>query len=132
MQAKDSAQLQSAKRDLDRYGVLAPQNLISEQVLDTQSALVAQLQAQLKVDGAAIDNARTQLEYATITAPFAGRTGIRLVDPGNIVHASDTTGIVVLTQIQPISVVFTLPEDCDLSGHAGAGRRHRGRDGLVA
>jgi len=91
--------------------VLAPKNLISEQVLDTQRALVAQLQAQLKVDGAAIDSARTQLEYATITAPFAGRTGIRLVDPGNIVHAADTTGIVVLTQIQPISVVFTLPED---------------------
>jgi len=111
MLAKDTAQLDSAKRDLDRYGVLAPKNLISEQVLDTQRALVAQLQAQLKVDGAAIDSARTQLEYATITAPFAGRTGIRLVDPGNIVHAADTTGIVVLTQIQPISVVFTLPED---------------------
>jgi multidrug efflux system membrane fusion protein len=111
MQAKDNAQLQSAKRDLDRYGVLAPQNLISQQVLDSQRALVEQLQAQVKVDGAAIDNARTQLEYATITAPFAGRTGIRLVDPGNIVHATDTAGIVVLTQIQPISVVFTLPED---------------------
>ena len=73
--------------------------------------MVAQLQAQLKVDSATIDNARTQLEYATISAPFDGRTGIRLVDPGNIVRATDTTGIVVLTQIQPISVVFTLPED---------------------
>jgi membrane fusion protein, multidrug efflux system len=91
--------------------VLAPKPPISQQVLDSQKALVEQLQAQLKVDGAAIDNARTQLDYATITAPFGGRTGIRLVDPGNIVHASDTTGIVVLTQIQPISVVFTLPED---------------------
>jgi multidrug efflux system membrane fusion protein len=111
MQAKDAAQLESAKRDLDRYSVLAPKSLISQQVLDAQVALVAQLQAQLKVDAAAIDNARTQLEYATITAPFAGRTGIRLVDPGNIVHAADTTGIVVVTQIQPISVVFTLPED---------------------
>jgi multidrug efflux system membrane fusion protein len=111
MLAKDSAQLESAKRDLDRYTLLAPKNLISEQVLDSQRALVAQLQAQLKVDGAQIDNARTQLEYATITAPFGGRTGIRLVDPGNIVHATDTTGIVVLTQIQPISIVFTLPED---------------------
>jgi multidrug efflux system membrane fusion protein len=111
MQAKDAAQLESAKRDFDRYTVLAPKNLISQQVLDSQKALVEQLQAQIKVDGAAIDNARTQLQYATITAPFAGRTGIRLVDPGNIVHASDTTGIVVLTQIQPISVVFTLPED---------------------
>jgi multidrug efflux system membrane fusion protein len=111
MQAKDAAQLESAKRDLNRYGVLAPQNLISQQVLDAQVALVAQLTAQLEVDSATIDNARTQLQYATITAPFAGRTGIRLVDPGNIVHATDTTGIVVLTQIQPISVVFTLPED---------------------
>jgi multidrug efflux system membrane fusion protein len=111
MQAKDAAQLESAKRDFERYTVLAPKNLISQQVLDSQKALVEQLQAQLKVDGAAIDNARTQLDYATITAPFGGRTGIRLVDPGNIVHASDTTGIVVLTQIQPISVVFTLPED---------------------
>lgn len=110
-QAKDSAQLDSAKRDLERYQVLAPKNLISQQVLDTQAALVAQLQAQLKVDAAAIDNARTQLEYATITAPFAGRTGIRLVDPGNIIHATDTTGIVVVTQIQPISAIFTLPED---------------------
>jgi multidrug efflux system membrane fusion protein len=111
VQAKDAAQLESAKRDLDRYTVLAPQNLISQQVLDSQKALVAQLQAQLKVDSAAIDNARTQLQYATISAPFAGRTGIRLVDPGNIVRATDTTGIVVLTQIQPISVMFTLPED---------------------
>jgi multidrug efflux system membrane fusion protein len=111
MQAKDAAQLDSAKRDLERYTTLAPQNLISQQVLDTQHALVAQLQAQLQVDRASIDNARTQLEYASITAPFSGRTGIRLVDPGNIVHASDTTGIVVVTQMQPISVMFTLPED---------------------
>jgi multidrug efflux system membrane fusion protein len=111
MQAKDAAQLESARRDLERYSVLAPKNLISQQVLDAQVALVAQLQAQLQVDAATIDNARTQLAYATITAPFGGRTGIRLVDPGNIVHAADTTGIVVLTQIQPISAVFTLPED---------------------
>jgi multidrug efflux system membrane fusion protein len=111
MQAKDAAQLDSARRDLERYMVLAPQNLTSQQVLDTQRALVAQLQAQLQVDRASIDNARTQLAYASITAPFSGRTGIRLVDPGNIVHAADTTGIVVVTQIQPISIVFTLPED---------------------
>jgi membrane fusion protein, multidrug efflux system len=110
-EAKDTAQLDSAKRDLERYQVLAPQNLTSRQVLDAQRALVAQLQGQLRVDRASIDNARTQLAYATITAPFSGRTGIRLVDPGNIVHAADTTGIVVVTQIQPISIVFTLPED---------------------
>jgi multidrug efflux system membrane fusion protein len=111
MQAKDAAQLESAKRDLERYQVLAPQNLTSKQVLDAQQALVAQMQAQLQVDRASIDNARTQLAYTSITAPFPGRTGIRLVDPGNIVHATDTTGIVVVTQIQPISIVFTLPED---------------------
>jgi len=111
MQAKDAAQLESAKRDLARYQMLAPQNLTSKQVLDTQQALVAQMQAQLQVDKAAIDNARTQLAYTSIIAPFSGRTGIRLVDPGNIVHAADTTGIVVVTQIQPISIVFTLPED---------------------
>lgn len=111
MEAKDSAQLESAKHDLDRYLVLAPQNLTSQQVLDSQRALVGQLQAQLQVDRAAIDNARTQLQYATITAPFQGRVGIRLVDPGNIVHATDTNGIVVLTQLQPISALFTLPED---------------------
>jgi multidrug efflux system membrane fusion protein len=111
MQAKDAAQLDSAKRDLERYTTLAPQELISQQVLDTQRAQVAQLQAQLQVDRGLIDNARTQLEYASITAPFSGRTGIRLVDPGNIVHAADTTGIVVVTQMQPIAIMFTLPED---------------------
>ena len=83
MQAKDAAQLDSAKRDLERYTTLAPQNLISQQVLDTQRALVAQLQAQLQVDRGLIDNARTQLEYASITAPFSGRTGIRLVQSGD-------------------------------------------------
>jgi multidrug efflux system membrane fusion protein len=111
MQAKDAAQLESAKRDLARYQMLAPQNLTSKQVLDAQQALVEQLQAQLQVDKGSIDNARTQLAYTSIIAPFSGRTGIRLVDPGNIVHAADTTGIVVVTQIQPISIVFTLPED---------------------
>jgi membrane fusion protein, multidrug efflux system len=111
MQARDAAQLENAKRDLERYQVLAPQNLTSKQVLDAQQAQVAQLQAQIQVDRATIDNARTQLAYASITAPFSGRTGIRLVDPGNIVHAADTTGIVVVTQIQPISIIFTLPED---------------------
>ncbi len=108
---KDSAQLEAAQRDLTRYQVLAPQNLASKQQLDQQRGLVAGLNAQLKIDQAAIDNARTQLGYTRITAPFAGRTGIRLVDPGNNVHATDTNGIVVVTQIQPISVVFTLPEE---------------------
>jgi multidrug efflux system membrane fusion protein len=111
MKAKDSAQLQSARQDLQRYTVLAPQDLTSKQTLDAQRALVAELQAQIKADEATIENARTQLAYTTITAPIEGRTGIRLVDPGNNVHATDTTGIVVLTQVQPISFIFTLPED---------------------
>ena len=109
--ARDEAQLGNAKRDLDRYTLLQPQNLASKQTVDTQRAMVDQLGAQLKVDQAVIDNAKTQLDYTRITSPIDGRTGIRLVDPGNIVHAADTTGIVVVTQIQPISIVFTLPED---------------------
>ncbi len=109
--AKDEAQLANAKRDLSRYTELQPQDLASKQTVDTQHALVDQLAAQLKVDQAVIDNARTQLDYTRIVSPIGGRTGIRLVDPGNIVHATDTAGIVVVTQVQPISVVFTLPEE---------------------
>jgi len=110
-EGKDRAQLESAQRDLARYNSLAPQNLASQQTLDTQRGMVASLQAQIKVDRAIIDNARTQLEYTSIVSPIDGRTGIRKVDPGNNVHASDTSGIVVVTQMQPISIVFTLPED---------------------
>ena len=113
--AKDEAQLANAQLDLNRYVILAPQKLASTQTLDTQHALVDQLKAQIKGDQASIDNARTQLDYTTITSPIQGRTGIRLVDPGNIVHATDTTGIVVVTQMQPISVIFTLPEDAFLA-----------------
>jgi membrane fusion protein, multidrug efflux system len=109
--AKDEAQLANIRADLDRYLLLAPQNLASKQTVDTQRAAVAQGSATLQGDAANIENARTQLSYTRIVAPIDGRTGIRLVDPGNIVHAADTTGIVVMTQIQPISVMFTLPED---------------------
>ena len=109
--AKDEAQLANTKADLDRYMLLAPQDLASKQTVDTSRAAVAQGAATLKGDDATIENARTQLSYTTILAPINGRTGIRLVDPGNIVHGADTTGIVVMTQIQPISVMFTLPED---------------------
>src|ERR1022692_896364 len=109
--AKDAAQLANALRDLERYTILQPQDLASKQTVDTQRATVDQLTAQLQVDQALIDNARTQLDYTRITSPINGRTGIRLVDPGNIVHAADTTGIVVVTQVQPISVIFTLPEE---------------------
>jgi multidrug efflux system membrane fusion protein len=108
---KDAAQLANAKRDLERYTVLQPQDLASKQTVDTQRAMVDQLTAQVQVDQAVIDNARTQLDYTRITSPINGRTGIRLVDPGNIVHAAATTGIVVVTQVQPISVIFTLPEE---------------------
>ena len=114
-EAKDAAQLESARADMERYVKLAPQNLASQQTIDTQKALVAQLQAQIKVDRAIIDNARTQLAYTSIVSPIDGRTGIRKVDPGNNVHATDTNGIVVVTQMQPISIVFTLPEDQLLS-----------------
>ncbi|HEY6484044.1 MAG TPA: efflux RND transporter periplasmic adaptor subunit [Steroidobacteraceae bacterium] len=109
--AKDEAQLQSASADLERYTLLAPENLASKQTLDSQRALVAGLQAQIKGDQANIDNARTQLQYTTITSPIQGRTGIRRVDAGNNVHATDTTGIVVVTQVQPIALIFTLPEE---------------------
>jgi multidrug efflux system membrane fusion protein len=109
--AKDVALLANAKRDFDRYTLLQPQNLASKQTVDTASALVDQLTAQLQVDQAIIDNARTQLAYTRITSPINGRTGIRLIDPGNIVRAAGTAGIVVVTQVQPISVVFTLPEE---------------------
>jgi multidrug efflux system membrane fusion protein len=109
--AKDAAQLENAKRDLERFVLLQPEDLASKQTVDTQHALVDQLVAQVRADQAMIDNARTQLEYTRITSPIDGRTGIRLVDPGNIVHATATTGIVVVTQVQPISVIFTLPEE---------------------
>ena len=109
--AKDAAQLANAKRDFERYKLLQPEDLASKQTVDTQRAMVDQLTAQLQVDQAQIDSTRTQLDYTRITSPIDGRTGIRLVDPGNIVHAADTTGIVVVTQVQPIAVVFTLPEE---------------------
>jgi multidrug efflux system membrane fusion protein len=109
--AKDEAQLGDARKVLARYLILEPKRLASLQTVDTQRALVAQLKAQTEADEAAIENASTQLSYARITAPIDGRTGMRLVDPGNIVHATDTGGIVVLTQLQPITAIFTLPED---------------------
>jgi multidrug efflux system membrane fusion protein len=108
--AQDEATLANARIDLDRYARLSATNSINKQQLDTQRALVAQLQAQVKLDQGAIDNAQAYLNWTTIVAPIDGRTGIRLVDEGNIVHASDATGIVVITQIQPISVLFNLPQ----------------------
>lgn len=109
--AKDEALLANARLDMERYEQLAPEDLASKQTVDTQRALIAQLTAQVKGDAAAIDNARTQLDYTTITSPIEGRTGIRLVDPGNIVHASDTAGMVVVTQLEPVAVMLSLPEE---------------------
>jgi multidrug efflux system membrane fusion protein len=108
--AQDEAQLANARLDLERYTNLAKTNAVNKQQLDTQRALVAQLEAQVKSDQAAIDNARAILSYTDVVAPIAGRTGIRMVDEGNIVHASDSTGIVVITQLQPISIFFNLPQ----------------------
>ena len=112
---KDAAQLANAKRDLERYVTLAPQDFTSQQTLETQRALVEQLGAQVAADQAVIDNAKTQLDYATIRSPIRGRTGIRMIDPGNNVHAAAGTGIVVVTQLQPISLIFTLPEEALLA-----------------
>lgn len=108
--AQDEATLANARLDLVRYAKLVAQNYTSAQTADTQRALVAQEEAQVRQDQAAIDTARTNLSYTTITAPIAGRTGIRQVDAGNIIHTSDSNGLVVITQLQPISVVFSLPQ----------------------
>jgi len=108
--AQDEAQLANARLDLDRYTRLAATNAVNKQQLDTQRATVSQLEAQIKLDQAAIDNARAILGYTDVVAPIAGRTGIRLVDEGNLVRGADTTGIVILTQLRPISVFFSLPQ----------------------
>jgi multidrug efflux system membrane fusion protein len=108
--AQDEAQLANAKLDLTRYAGLAASNSIARQQYDTQKATVAQFEAQVKLDQAAIDNAKAMLDYTTIRAPIAGRTGIRQVDEGNLVHSTDATGIVVITQLKPIAVLFTLPQ----------------------
>jgi len=109
--AQDEAQLGNARLDLDRYNRLVASNSASRQQADTQKALVAQLEAQVNLDKAAIDNAKAILGYTKITAPLAGRTGIRMVDEGNLVRANDaTSAIVVITQIKPISVFFSLPQ----------------------
>ncbi len=108
--AQDEATLANARIDLERYTKLVATNAVNRQQLDTQAALVRQIEAQVKQDQASIDNARAVLAYCTITAPISARTGIRQVDVGNIVHASDATGIVVLTQLRPIAILFTLPQ----------------------
>ena len=107
---QDNAKLANARLDLGHFRDLATRQFATRQSVDTQAALVSQLEGAVKGDQAAVENARVQLSYTSITSPLNGRTGIRLVDQGNIVHASDAGGLVVITQLQPISVVFTLPE----------------------
>ena len=108
---KDQASLRDAKLNLDRYTTLIPSGSIAQQQVDTQKSLVDQLDGQVRTDQAQIDNAKLQIVYCNITAPFTGRVGLRQVDPGNIVHAADTNPMLILTQLQPIAVIFTLPED---------------------
>ncbi len=109
--ARDQALLENARVDLNRYRVLWEQDSIPKQQLDTQEALVRQLDGTVKNDQGQIESARVQLVYCRITSPIGGRVGLRLVDPGNIVHTSDTNGLVVITQLQPITVIFPIPED---------------------
>jgi multidrug efflux system membrane fusion protein len=108
--AQDEANLANARVDVARYQKLAASNFGSQQQFATQKALVTQLEAQIRADQGAIDNAKATLDFATIRSPIDGRTGIRLVDVGNILHPSDQSGIVVITQLKPIYVVFTLPQ----------------------
>jgi multidrug efflux system membrane fusion protein len=109
--AQDEASLKNAQLDLARYVSLAKEDSVSRQRVDTQQATVDELVAQIKGDQASVDSAQTQMTYSTIRSPLSGKTGFRLVDAGNIVHATDTAGIVTIVQLQPISVVFTAPEE---------------------
>ena len=109
--AKDQAQRRDAEVNLERFKLLFKEGVIPQQQLDTQAALVGQFDGAIASDQSQVDNAKLQLTYSRITSPISGRIGLRLVDVGNIVHASDTNGLLVITQLQPISVIFSLPED---------------------
>jgi membrane fusion protein, multidrug efflux system len=109
--AKDVASQNDARVDLNRYQTLWQEGVVARQQLDTQQATVGQFDGAIQSDKAQIDSAKLNLVYCRITSPINGRVGLRLVDPGNIVHATDTNGMLVITQIQPIAVDFTLPED---------------------
>lgn len=109
--ARDQAALRNARLDLQRYKDLYKDGYVPKQQVDTQDALVRQSEGIVKADQSQIDNARLQLVYSRITAPIGGRVGLRLVDPGNMVHANDSNGLLVITQLKPITVVFTIPED---------------------
>lgn len=109
--ARDQALLRQARVDLERYKLLWSQDSIAKQTLDQQGALVSQYEGAVKLDQGLIDAAAVNVAYCQLSSPIAGRVGLRLVDPGNIVHASDPNGILVITQLQPIAVIFTLAED---------------------
>jgi membrane fusion protein, multidrug efflux system len=109
--AHDEAQLANAKLDLERFTSLVAKDYATRQSVDTQHALIAQIEATIRGDQAAIENAQTQLGYTSIVSPLDGRTGMRLIDRGNIVHAGDPSGLVVITQVHPIAVLFSLPQD---------------------
>jgi membrane fusion protein, multidrug efflux system len=109
--ARDQALLTNAQIDLERYQVLFKQDSVPKQQLDTQESLVRQFQGTIKADQGQVDNAKLQLVYCRITAPIGGRVGLRLVDAGNMIHTTDANGLVVITQLQPITVVFTVAED---------------------
>ncbi|HKV62511.1 MAG TPA: MdtA/MuxA family multidrug efflux RND transporter periplasmic adaptor subunit [Candidatus Acidoferrum sp.] len=122
--AKDQAQRKDAEVNFERYKLLFNEGVIPQQQLDTQGALVGQFDGAIESDQSQINNAKLQLTYSRITAPISGRIGLRLVDVGNIVHATDSNGLLVITQLQPISVVFSLPQDqlpqVNAKLHAGA------------
>lgn len=107
----DQALLENARLDLQRYETLTKQDSIAKQLYDTQKSLVHQYEGTVKVDQGAVDTAKLNLVYSRITAPVTGLVGLRLVDPGNIIHTTDTTGLIVITQLQPMTVVFTIAED---------------------
>ncbi|HET8922426.1 MAG TPA: MdtA/MuxA family multidrug efflux RND transporter periplasmic adaptor subunit [Candidatus Acidoferrum sp.] len=109
--AKDEAQRRDAEVNLERFKLLFKEGVIPQQQLDTQAALVGQFDGAIRSDQGQIDNAKLQLTYSRITAPISGRIGLRLVDVGNIVHATDSNGLLVITQLQPIAVIFSLPQD---------------------
>ena len=109
--ARDRALLENARLDLERYRTLFQQDSIAKQQVDTQASLVRQYEGAVAVDRSQIDSAKLQLTYSRVTAPISGRIGLRLVDPGNIVRAGDQNGLVVITQLQPVAVVYTVPQD---------------------
>ncbi len=123
--ARDRAQLEDARLTLARYRQLRREGVVSQQELDDQAAKFGQFEGAIKADQAAIDNAQLQLTYARITAPIGGRVGLRRVDVGNVVHANDQSGVVVITQLEPITVLFTIPEDSlpPVMQKLGAGER---------